>query len=78
MINIIQVRVALERGELMECLEGFVAENATGSKRPEPIVYENLPTSDSDGLGKASQVNSIGLRRKKNSVAYFEDSADRI
>ena len=50
------MRVALERGELAECLEGFVAENATGSKRPEPIVYENLPTSDSDGLGKASQV----------------------
>lgn len=51
-----QVRVALERGELTECLEGFVAENATGSRRPEPIVYENMPTSDSDGLGKASQM----------------------
>ena len=51
------MRVTLERGVLAECLEGFVAENATGSRRPEPIVYENLPTSDSDGLGKASQVS---------------------
>ena len=56
MVDLMQVRVALERGELSECLEGFVAEYATGSKRPEPIAYENLPTSDSDGLGKASQV----------------------
>jgi hypothetical protein len=46
----------LERGKLSECLETFISETATGAKRPAPIAYEAMPTSDSDGLGKASQM----------------------
>ena len=55
-----QVRQVLERGRLADCLERFIAENATGARRPAPIVYEALPTSDSDGLGKASEMPQVG------------------
>ena len=51
-----QIRQVLEKGKLSEALDKYISMNSTGEDKPDKIVYESLPTSDSDGLGKACQM----------------------
>jgi len=52
-----EVRKTLEVTDLDDALLNFIGENATGTQRPKPVVFQQQPTSSSLGMGKASTID---------------------
>lgn len=49
-----EVRKTLENTDLDDAMVKFISDHATGTTRPESIVFQQHPTSSSIGMGRAS------------------------